>query len=41
MTFVWDGKPFETTRLPVKPLLRDPLRRRLSLYKGESWGQMS
>ena len=24
MTFVLDGKPFETTRLPVRPLLRDP-----------------
>jgi hypothetical protein len=23
MTFVMDGKPFETTRLPVKPLLND------------------
>ena len=24
MTFVLDGEPFETTRLPVRPLLRDP-----------------
>jgi hypothetical protein len=41
MTFVLDGKPFETTRLPVKPLLNDGLEGRLSLCKGGRWGQVN
>jgi hypothetical protein len=38
MTFVLDGKPFETTRLPVKPLLRDPPEKVFILVQGRVVG---
>jgi hypothetical protein len=38
MTFVLDGKPFETTRLPVKPLLRDPPEKVFVLSQGRVVG---
>jgi hypothetical protein len=38
MTFVLDGKPFETTRLPVKPLLRDPPAKVFILVQGRVVG---
>jgi hypothetical protein len=38
MTFVLDGKPFETTRLPVKPLLRDPPEKVFALVQGRVVG---
>jgi hypothetical protein len=38
MTFVLDGKPFETTRLPVKPLLRDPPEKVFVLVQGRVVG---
>ena len=38
MTFELDGKPFETTRLPVKPLLRDPPEKVFVLVQGRVVG---
>ena len=38
MTFVLDGKPFETTRLPVKPLLNDDPGRAFALVQGRAVG---
>jgi hypothetical protein len=38
MTFVLDGKPFETTRLPVRPLLRDPPEKVFVLSQGRVVG---
>jgi hypothetical protein len=38
MTFVLDGKPFEATRLPVKPLLRDPPEKVFVLVQGRVVG---
>jgi hypothetical protein len=38
MTFVMDGKPFETTRLPVKPLLNDDPGRAFGLVQGRAVG---
>jgi hypothetical protein len=38
MTFALDGKPFETTRLPVKPLLRDPPEKAFVLVQGRVVG---
>jgi hypothetical protein len=38
MTFVLDGKPFETTRLPVKPLLRKPPEKVFVLVQGRVVG---
>jgi hypothetical protein len=38
MTFVLDGKPFETTRLPVKPLLNDDPGKWFVLVEGQVVG---
>ena len=38
MTFVLDGEPFETTRLPVRPLLRDPPEKVFVLSQGRAVG---
>jgi hypothetical protein len=38
MTFVLDGKPFETTRLPVKPLLSDEPGKWFGLVQGRVVG---
>jgi hypothetical protein len=38
MTFVLDGKPFETTRLPVRPLLRKPPEEVFVLVQGRVVG---
>jgi hypothetical protein len=38
MTFVLDGKPFKTIRLPVKPLLRDPPEKVFALVQGRVVG---
>jgi hypothetical protein len=38
MTFVLDGKPFETTRLPVKPLLNDDPGKWFGLVQGRVVG---
>jgi hypothetical protein len=38
MTFVLDGKPFETTRLSVKPLLRKPPEKVFVLVQGRVVG---
>ena len=38
MAFVLDGEPFETTRLPVRPLLRDPPEKVFVLSQGRVVG---
>jgi hypothetical protein len=38
MTFVLDGKPFETTRLPVKPLSNDSAGKAFVLVQGRAVG---
>jgi len=38
MTFVLDGQPFETTRLPVKPLLNDDPGKWFGLVQGRVMG---
>ena len=38
MTFVLDGKPFETTCLPVKPFLRDSHEKVFVLVQGRAVG---
>jgi hypothetical protein len=38
MTFVLDGKPFKTTRLPVKPLLNDSPGKAFVLVQGRAVG---
>jgi hypothetical protein len=38
MTFVLDGNPFETTRLPVKPILIDPHEKVFVLVQGRVVG---